>query len=175
MISNAVKDQARRAAWRIAKGMDPDLPEMGQGHFSKVYSLGDGLVLKVGGPGGYGDGDCTPGKGTTFLDEVGRPMPDGWPAYVKWLEAEYGNDKPEWAPVVHHLEQMRGKFYFAICEELSSYDGDEDQHSPPSDLYITLESAAASIGWLRMDLHGANVMCREDTLVINDPWVPSTH
>lgn len=167
-------DKARRMAWEINKrpewlGHSRHYRHIGIGHFSRVYHLADGLVLKVGGPGGYGSRQCTPIDGTCFVKN-GRVLPDSWPKYVAWVQANYP-ELPEWAPVVHHVEVMRGSFYFAVCERLAEV-GWEVPLPDYSARCVHPAAKAASAHASKTDMHNGNYMLRGNTVVLNDPWVP---
>lgn len=181
-ISNAdplgpeVLDRARRMAWlmhRKGRGSVP-LTHLGSGCFSQVFDLGDGLVLKVGGPGGYGfKSERRHGvESVCFRDEYdASPRADVWPEYVKWIAGM--KRRPKWAPRVYHMEALSGRVYFAVCEKLEENYGTTFTLEDPK----RAVSAAARHRNFRADLHDYNFMRRPgtDEIVINDPWCPHSN
>ena len=182
-VSDELVDKARRMAWKAhakhrgrREFYDVWKDEIGSGHFSKVYKLADGLVLKVGGPGGYG----FDGRGLYYEDaeyaEYGKPVSDAWPKYVEWTASL--RRRPSWAPKVHHLEQLVGRVYFAIMEELSPNNYTlRRSHSRTATPCKIIASVGNSLG-LRDDMHPGNFMWRKSqdrmTPVITDPWCTRT-
>ena len=178
-VSDELIDKARRMAWKAhAKHRGRrefwNVHELGAGHFSKVYKLADGLVLKVGGPGGYG----FDGRGMHYYDydNQGAPISDAWPKYVEWTASM--KRRPSWAPKVHHLEQLVGRVYFAIVEELTPHNDTlhRSHHLTAAPCKI-IASVGNSLG-LRDDMHSGNFMWRKSngrmTPVITDPWCTRT-
>lgn len=167
-------ERARILAWRIARGkMSPDEKKsrlIGAGHFSAVYDFEDGLVLKVGGPGGYGRTQRGWNYSTTFRDENDRPLADAWPAYIRWTAGL--KRRPTWAPRVHHLEELRPvRVYFAVMERLHA-DGAYKCISVPCDIVRHVGEARG----FRDDMHSSNSMYRDNgARVITDPWIPKSH
>lgn len=172
-IRNAMLDDpqaladARRAAWAIYNEKPhPGYRRIGNGHFSAVFAIANrpGLVLKVGGLGGYG-GSLT--RGSAYLYEE---QPDAWPRYVQFLVDTYSPEElPEWAPRVYHAERLCGEFYFAIVERLAPGDFGEARAMVPCSLRERLAYAADEYGtW--GDMHAGNFMLRGDVAVITDPW-----
>lgn len=157
---------ARRVAWAFVQGRYMGEP-IGRGHFSVALPLNDDLIVKVGGPGGYGTGDPPSPDRTCFTDYAGRPESDSWPLYVKWT----GNmrRRPSWAPKVHHLEYLRGRLYFAVCERLERVGG-----YPSVPVAECIVARAAPRYGAAFDLHNNNYMARRNGVtVINDPWCPA--
>lgn len=161
------KHRGRRDFWD--RGED----ELGSGHFSKVYRLADGLVLKVGGPGGYG----FDGRGMYYVyGKPGKPVSDAWPKYVEWTASL--RRRPSWAPKVHHLEKLIGRVYFAIMEELTPHNSTLSRyHHRTSTPCRIIRSVGNGLG-LRDDMHAGNFMWRKSmgrmTPVITDPWCART-
>jgi hypothetical protein len=167
-IRNAVLDDpqaladARRAAWGIMTGKrTPGYRRIGNGHFSGVFSIHNraGLVLKVGGLGGYGLELASQSHGSYGIE-------DAWPRYVHHTSAF--DPLPEWAPRVYHVEAMRSGFYFAIMERLEKW---PDADSVPWKMYdaVGLRAAAEQFD-CGNDMHSGNLMLRGNTTVITDPW-----
>lgn len=174
-VSPEVLDRARRMAWLMyRKGKDyVPMPHLGSGCFSHVFDLGDGLVLKVGGPGGYGykDERRHPEESVHFMDSYnGGPQDDAWPQFVMWTASM--KRRPTWAPRVHHMETLSGRVYFAVCEKLER---NATRRTIQVRIPIHIVRQVASKRGLRNDMHVDNFMRRPHTgaLVINDPWIPS--
>lgn len=161
-----VIEAARRAAWAILNDKPhPGYRKLGNGHFSRVFSItaSPGLVLKVGGPGTYGQG------GTRYSAYGGC---DVWPHYVHYTAGL--SPRPEWAPRVYHVEDMSPGFYFAVLERL------EERRRPhlgdmiPGTYYGMLDAEGGRRGYIN-DLHPGNFMTRvhggQRTVVITDPWL----
>lgn len=173
-VSPEVLDRARRMAWLMyRKGKDcVPMTYLGSGCFSHVFDLGGGLVLKVGGPGGYGYKSERRHDESSLAfrdDETEQPQEDAWPEFVKWTASM--KRRPTWAPRVHHLETLSGRVYFAVCEKLERNNFRSTISAWVSERIVR---HAARIREFRADLHDGNFMRRPDTgaIVINDPWCP---
>lgn len=163
--------EARRAAWAIFNDKPhPGFRKLGSGHFSRVYAFTNrpGLVLKVGGPGGYGD---TGSRSIVCGDRAA--LDDAWPQYAVFT-ANYKKTTGgllDWMPNIYHVERLSGEFYFAVTERLSEQDGYDPVYSCRNlGKQLNLLSAAAPGYGAQDDLHSANIMLRGDKPVITDPW-----
>lgn len=169
-------DEARRRAWIVHRG-DRDSQEffrLGSGHFSKVYALNDDLVLKVGGPGGFGYGKGVRGLSRYDYTKGGEvPVSDAWPDYIEWTASM--KRRPSWAPRVHHIEQLTGRVYFAVMERLREpgYGHDKDHQAMRVPCRIANHVGNRVYGH-RSDMHSRNFMTRYVDggahPVLTDPW-----
>lgn len=164
-VGQQLIDKGRELAWALVRGK-VDLPQLGSGHFSCVYALSDELILKVGGPSGYGESSQYAGREACFTDGFGRPAADPWPVYIEWTAGM--RRRPTWAPRVYHLEFLRDRVYFAVCEKLTTTDHQSGMYIP-----VRICTAKANAIGVVADLHKHNFMRRRNgAIVVNDPFAP---
>lgn len=101
---------------QIIGGGSP-LPLLGAGHFSKVFDLGDGTVLKVSGPGGFGSDDTD----YSYSGGEGRAY-DGWQAYAPWRMA---HPDPHFLPVLayHQIDDLHAVGIVPRAKPMTRYAG----------------------------------------------------
>ena len=149
--------------------------KLGNGHFGEAWLVRPGLVLKISGPAGWGNGEA--GYYRTLNMQHYRGRKDAWPLFAEHCR---GNPSKH-LPTVYYTERLTTHIAFALMEELYITRGDTQalrsqwrRHiSRPTDdcpkwLLPIGEMAATGRA---VDLHGGNVLQRADgTIVLTDPF-----
>lgn len=150
--------------------------KLGRGHFGEAWLVRTGLVLKISGPAGWGDGEAGYYRPPNMQHYRGRR--DAWPLFAEHCR---GNPSKH-LPTVYYTERLTAHIAFALMEELeyvpsSVTQGLRDewiQHIRRECVgcptWLLPIADMADIGYV-IDLHGGNVLQRADgTIVLTDPF-----